>query len=433
MSSPAAACPSPRWPGRLSTWPGHPRFRPAWWLRTPRCGAGRSPRPTLSYASRLARTGLASRTRGESPCLLTAGRSRSWSRSRGLPSTTVACRRPTCKPGSAMRTRLSVAPTFSGVLTGRWGRPMERSSTPTRRARWPNSSAMPGCARRALRSFTSPGGRSPGRPTRSWPRSKQRSGEERPADKPAIRARALAAARQRAAVRGPAAVHERWRRAARRRRTGWRRRTSWRRCATRRRCTSVGGARPGGGARASGGARAGSAARARGDSGQALARGHEVFASALHACGHGRLGGFAVGARVVGLLVADLAVHPEHAVVVGEHVPRHRPGEGVLGVGVHVHLDHPVGDRLADLLQRRPRPAVEHQVERLFLAVLRADRVGQDVPAPLTEADGLRRGERVRGGAVQLLVDLPDDAVFLAADHADLQFHDGVGLDALIE
>src|SRR5215475_1488062 len=400
MSSPAAACPSPRWPGRLSTWPGHPRFRPAWWLRTPRCGAGRSPRPTLSYASRLARTGLASRTRGESPCLLTAGRSRSWSRSRGLPSTTVVCRRPTCKPGSAMRTRLSVAPTFSGVLTGRWGRPMERSSTPTRRARWPNSSAMPGCARRALRSFTSPGGRSPGRPTRSWPRSKQRSGEERPADKPAIRARALAAARQRAALREPA-----------------------------------------------------------GDSGQALARGHEVFASALHACGHGRLGGLAVGARVVGLLVADLAVHLEHAVVVGEHVPRHRPGEGVLGVGVHVHLDHPVGDRLADLLQRRPRSAVEHQVERLFLAVLRADRVldllqharpqrhvprlvhavdvaergGQDVPAPLTEADGLRRSERVRGGAVQLLVDLPDDAVFLAADHADLQFHDGVGLDALIE
>src|SRR5215831_8572909 len=142
---------------------------------------------------------------------------------RGLPVTSVArtvvdlARASSFQAGvvaadSALRSRqvsaadleLCVAATFSGVLTGRWGRPMERSSTPTRRARWPNSSAMPGCARRALRSFTSPGGRSPGRQTRSWPRSKQRSGEERPADKPAIRARALAAVRERAALREPA-------------------------------------------------------------------------------------------------------------------------------------------------------------------------------------------------------------------------------------
>ena len=121
MSSPAAVCPSRRWPGRLWTWPAHPRSRPAWWLRTPHCGADRHPRPILSYALRRALAGLASRTPGEPWHLPTAGRSRSWSRSRGLPSTSWACRRPTCKPGSAMRTRSSAVLTFSGTLTGRVG------------------------------------------------------------------------------------------------------------------------------------------------------------------------------------------------------------------------------------------------------------------------------------------------------------------------
>ena len=64
------------------------------------------------------------------------------------------------------------------------------------------------------------------------------------------------------------------------------------------------------------------------------------------------------------LLVADLAVDLEHAVVVVEHVARDRPGEGVLGVGVDVHLDHAVVDRRADLLGRRAGAAVEDQVER---------------------------------------------------------------------
>jgi hypothetical protein len=56
-------------------------------------------------------------------------------------------------------------------------------------------------------------------------------------------------------------------------------------------------------------------------------------------------------------------------------VARHRPGERVLGVGVHVHLDHAVRDRLADVLECRARAAVEDQVERAVLAVLGAHRV----------------------------------------------------------
>src|SRR3712207_6978028 len=46
----------------------------------------------------------------------------------------------------------------------------------------------------------------------------------------------------------------------------------------------------------------------------------------------------------------------EHPVVVGEHVRCDRSGEGVLGVGVDVHLHHAVVDGRADLLCRRARP-----------------------------------------------------------------------------
>src|SRR4051794_37415663 len=54
----------------------------------------------------------------------------------------------------------------------------------------------------------------------------------------------------------------------------------------------------------------------------------QVLAGLDDAGGHGRLGGLAPRAWVVDLLVADLAVDLEHAVVVLEHVVGDRPGEG---------------------------------------------------------------------------------------------------------
>ena len=78
---------------------------------------------------------------------------------------------------------------------------------------------------------------------------------------------------------------------------------------------------------------------------------------------------------VVLLLVPDLAVDLRHAVVVLEHVVGDRPGVGVLRVGVDVHLDHAVVQSLADLGQQRARAAMEHQIERLVLAVLVTDRL----------------------------------------------------------
>src|SRR5918999_1886595 len=174
---------------------------------------------------------------------------------------------------------------------------------------------------------------------------------------------------------------------------------------------------------------------------------------------HRRLGRLAIGPRVVLLFVADVAVDLEHAVEVAEHVLGDRPGEGVLRVGVDVHLDHAVRQGLADLIARRAGPAVEDQVERALLAVLGANRVldllehggpqldvpwlvdavhvaerrGEDVAALFAEPDGLGGGQRVPGGGVELLVDLTDDAVLLAADDADLHLHDHAGLGALID
>src|SRR5579875_1709791 len=195
------------------------------------------------------------------------------------------------------------------------------------------------------------------------------------------------------------------------------------------------------------------------NSGEALARREQVLARLRDARGHGLLCGLAVAPGIVRLLAADVAVHLEDAVVVDEHVTGDRPRERVLGVGVDVHLDHAVGDRLADLLQRGPRAAVEDQVERLVDAVLRADRLldvlehrrpqlhvprlvdtvhvaergGEYVAAALPEAEGLGHGEGVARRAVQLLVHLAGDAVLLAADDPDLHFHDDARLRALAE
>src|SRR6185369_12928406 len=77
-------------------------------------------------------------------------------------------------------------------------------------------------------------------------------------------------------------------------------------------------------------------------------RGAEVLAGLHDPLGHALLGRLPPRTRVVGLLVADLTVHFEHTVVVGEHVGRDRTGERVLGVGVDVHLHHAVVERRPD-------------------------------------------------------------------------------------
>src|SRR5215470_16824749 len=106
-----------------------------------------------------------------------------------------------------------------------------------------------------------------------------------------------------------------------------------------------------------------------------LACREQILACVADPSGHRSFSGLAPGTRVVVLLPPDITVDLQHAVVIREHVTGNRAGERVLGIGVDVHLDHTVGDGLADLLERRTRSAVEYQVERLWLPVSRPDRV----------------------------------------------------------
>src|SRR5690625_1454371 len=86
------------------------------------------------------------------------------------------------------------------------------------------------------------------------------------------------------------------------------------------------------------------------------------------ALSHSGFSGTAPGARVICLLITDVAVNLEHAVVVLHDVVNDRAGERVLRIGVDVHLDDTVVDRGCDLFGGGAGTAVEYEVERLFLA-----------------------------------------------------------------
>ena len=139
------------------------------------------------------------------------------------------------------------------------------------------------------------------------------------------------------------------------------------------------------------------------------------------------------------------------------HVVDHGAREGVLRVGVDVHLDDAVGDGQGDLVRGGAGAAVHDEVEGavvlptdlrgdllldgaqdlgaqldvagLVHAVDVAEGEGGQVAAVLAQAQGLDGLEGVLGGGVELLVDRSDDAVLLAADDADLDLQDRVGLD----
>src|SRR5579863_4508532 len=85
----------------------------------------------------------------------------------------------------------------------------------------------------------------------------------------------------------------------------------------------------------------------------------QIVAGLAQTIGDPLLGGLQIAARIVLLLVADFTVDLEHARVILEHVVGDRPREGVLRVGVDVHLDDAVAQSFANLLDRRSRSAVK--------------------------------------------------------------------------
>ena len=89
----------------------------------------------------------------------------------------------------------------------------------------------------------------------------------------------------------------------------------------------------------------------------------EALSSFNDACSHAGFRFLAPCAGVVLLLVADLTVNLEDAFVVGHHPVDDRAGEGVLGVGVNVHLDNAVGNCQCDLFVGRAGATVHDQVE----------------------------------------------------------------------
>src|SRR5664280_73992 len=167
--------------------------------------------------------------------------------------------------------------------------------------------------------------------------------------------------------------------------------------------------------------------RAGGGSAHLVAGRAQVLAGDDYPVGHAGLGRLAPRARVVELLVSDLAVDLQYGVVVAEHVVGDRAGVGVLRIGVDVHLHHAVVQRLPDLLEQRATAAVKHQLERPVPADLGADRVldllqdrraqldvaglvhavhvaeggGQHVAALLPGAEHLGRAQRILGRSVE--------------------------------
>ena len=82
---------------------------------------------------------------------------------------------------------------------------------------------------------------------------------------------------------------------------------------------------------------------------EGLAGGHKVVGGFLKAGGDSLFTLGKIGTGIVILLVAHFAINLEHSVDVFAHVGDDRAGEGVLRVGVDVHLDDAVGNGFADI------------------------------------------------------------------------------------
>ena len=106
-----------------------------------------------------------------------------------------------------------------------------------------------------------------------------------------------------------------------------------------------------------------------------LSLGFEVEGGLFDAVGHAGFAFFEVGSGVVVFFVAYFAFDFKYAVVVFKHMVNDGFGEGVLGVGVDVHLDDAVAQGFLDLLLARAGAAVEDQVHLGLLAVFAGDYV----------------------------------------------------------
>jgi len=100
-----------------------------------------------------------------------------------------------------------------------------------------------------------------------------------------------------------------------------------------------------------------------------LAVGAKIFSSLDKASRHADFRLFQVGARIVDLLVANLAIDFKHTFDVFTEVGDDRAGESVLGVGINVHLDDAVLQSLADIAEFGTGAPVENEIHQSSFTV----------------------------------------------------------------
>ena len=139
-----------------------------------------------------------------------------------------------------------------------------------------------------------------------------------------------------------------------------------------------------------------------------------------------------------------------------------RVGEGVLGIGVNVHLDNAVAQSLLNLLLLGARATMEDEIERLgtvlktkllhgnLLALIQNLRAqlhvarlvnavdvtegsGQQVAAFLTGAEGIDGLLEILRGGVEVSAGLSLNAVLFAADNTNLNLENDIGVLCLLQ
>ena len=192
---------------------------------------------------------------------------------------------------------------------------------------------------------------------------------------------------------------------------------------------------------------------------EGLAGGHEVVCGFLETGGDSLFTLGEVGTGIVVLLVAHFTVNLEHSVDVFAHVGDDRTGEGVLRIGVDVHLDYAVGNGFADVGEFGTGTAVEDEGhagrfavlgDHGFLAVaqdagLQLDVAGLVHAVHVAEGGGqhefaeggqgfirhqhvFRRGVELVSGVAGVV-----HAVFFAAHDADFNFKDDAQFGAFLQ
>ena len=107
---------------------------------------------------------------------------------------------------------------------------------------------------------------------------------------------------------------------------------------------------------------------------KAFSRGSKVVACFPDPSRHRFFGGFQITPGIVFALVSHLAIDFQNFIEIVEHMLRHGSREGILIVGVHVHFDDAVIERLRDLFLFRARTAMKNEIKMGIGAERRSER-----------------------------------------------------------